>query len=70
MPELIQYGQKAAFAEAVALGNRLLGLGSLTSTQVVTIQKELAVAYVALERPDLAEASFRAALALQPQQEN
>ena len=50
----------------MALGNRLLGLGSLTSTQVVTIQKELAVAYVALERPDLAEASFRAALALQP----
>jgi len=66
LPELIQYGQKAAFAEAVALGNRLLGLGSLTSTQVVTIQKELALAYVALERPDLAEASFRAALALQP----
>ncbi|MFZ1865285.1 MAG: LysM domain-containing protein [Polyangiales bacterium] len=66
LPELIQYGQKAAFAEAVALGNRLLGLGSLTSTQVVTIQKELAVAYVALERADLAEASFRAALALQP----
>jgi len=66
LPELIRQGQQAQFAEAVALGNRLLGLGSLTSTQVVTIQKELGVAYVALERPDLAEASFRAALALQP----
>lgn len=66
IPELIEKIQKAQFAEAVALGNRLLGLGSLTSTQVVTIQKELAVAYVALERPDLAEAAFRAALALQP----
>jgi hypothetical protein len=66
LPELIRQGQQAKFAEAVALGNRLLGLGSLTSTQVVTIQKELGVAYVALERPDLAEASFREALALQP----
>ena len=58
--------QKAKFAEAVSLGNRLLGTQSLTSTQVVTIQKELAVAYVALERTDLAEASFRVALAMQP----
>ena len=66
LPELIRQVQKAEFAEAVSLGNRLLGAQSLTSTQVVTIQKELAVAYVALERADLAEASFRVALALQP----
>ena len=66
LPELIEHVKKAAFAEAVSLGNRLLGTQSLTSTQVVTIHKELAVAYVALERTDLAEASFRAALALQP----
>lgn len=66
LPELIEQVQKAQFAEAVSLGNRLLGAQNLTSTQVVTIQKELAVAYVALERADLAEASFRAALALQP----
>lgn len=66
LPELIQQVQEARFAEAVALGNRLLGAESLTSTQAVTIQKELGVAYVALERVDLAEASFRAALALQP----
>ena len=64
--KLIQQVKDARFAEAVALGNRLLGAPSLTSTQVVTIQKELGVAYVALERSDLAEASFRAALALQP----
>ena len=62
----MQQVKKAEFAEAVSLGNRLLGTQSLTSTQVVTIQKELAVAYVALDRTDLAEASFRAALALQP----
>jgi LysM repeat protein len=66
LPELIRQVQQAEFAEAVGLGNRLLGSGNPTSTQVVTIQKELAVAYVALERADLAEAAFRAALALQP----
>lgn len=66
LPELIEQVHKAQFAEAVSLANRLLGTQSLTSTQVVTIQKELGVAYVALERTDLAEASFRAALALQP----
>jgi len=66
LPALIGQVQEAHFAEAVALGNRLLGATALTSTQAVTIQKELAVAYVALERDDLAEASFRAALALQP----
>jgi Flp pilus assembly protein TadD len=63
---LIEQVEKAEFAEAVSLGNRLLGTESHTSSQVVTIHKELAVAYVALERSDLAEASFRAALALQP----
>jgi len=66
LPKLIEQIERAQFAEAVALGNRLLGTQSLSSTQVVTIEKELAVAYVALERADLAEASFRAALALQP----
>ena len=66
LPELIRQVQEAQFAEAVAMGNRLLGAQSLSSTQAVTIQKELGVAYVALERGDLAEASFRAALALQP----
>lgn len=66
LPELIQQVKNAKFAEAVSLGNRLLGTQRLTSAQLVTIQKELGVAYVALERFDLAEASFRAALALQP----
>jgi LysM repeat protein len=66
LPQLIEQVKKAEFAEAVSLANRLLGTQSLTSTQVVTIQKELAEAYVALERTDLAEASFRAALAMQP----
>lgn len=66
MPELIKQVQLGKFEEAVALANRMLGMRRLTSSQTVTIQKELAVAYVALERLDLAEASFRTALALQP----
>ncbi|MEM8607980.1 MAG: LysM peptidoglycan-binding domain-containing protein [Myxococcota bacterium] len=66
MPELIKQVQLGKFEEAVALANRMLGMRRLTSSQTVTIQKELAVAYVALERIDLAEASFRTALSLQP----
>lgn len=66
LPNLIAHVENAAFAEAVSLGNQLLGKQSLTSSQVVTIHKELAIAYVALERKDLAEAAFRLALGLQP----
>ncbi len=66
LPKLIGHVKTGAYAEAVALGNRFLATGGLLSTQVVTIQKALAVAYVALSREDLAEASFRAALTLQP----
>ena len=66
LPDLIKQVQTGQFEEAVALANRMLGMRRLTSSQTVTIQKELAVAYVALERADLAEASFRTALALLP----
>jgi hypothetical protein len=66
LPDLIAQVQSGQFEEAVSLANRMLGMQRLTSSQTVTIQKELAVAYVALERVDLAEASFRTALSLQP----
>ena len=66
LPSLIEQIKTGRFEEAVALANRLLGMRRLTSSQTVTIQKELAVAYVALERSDLAEAAFRRALSLQP----
>lgn len=66
LPDLIEQVQTGQFEEAVSLANRMLGMQRLTSSQTVTIQKELAVAYVALERVDLAEASFRTALSLQP----
>ena len=66
IPKLIRNVREGAYAEAVAVGNRLLGMGKLSSSQVVTIRKELAVAYVALDREDLAVRAFSAALKLQP----
>ncbi len=66
VPVLIDQVQRGAYAESVALGNQLLGRGGLTVTQEVTIHRELAAAYVALDRSDLAVASFQAALARQP----
>lgn len=66
VPILIDHVTKGAYAEAVALGNQLLGRGQLTTAQEVTIQRELAAAYVALDRRDLAVAAFKAALKRQP----
>jgi hypothetical protein len=61
--EEVRHGQ---YTEAVAHGSRLLGAGELTGNQVVTIERALAVAYVALGREDLAIAAFTEALARQP----
>ncbi len=66
LPELRSHVQRGRYPEAVALGNRLLGAGELTGNQIVTIQRELAVAYVALDRPDLAAQAFLHALERQP----
>lgn len=66
LPELREHVRRGLYAEAVALGNRLLGRGPLTGNQIVTIQRELGTAYVALRRQDLAVAAFRIALERQP----
>lgn len=66
LPGLQESVRRGRYTEAVALGNRLLGAGELTGNQVVTIQRTLAVAYVALDRPDLAVAAFVEALSRQP----
>lgn len=66
LPALQEHVRRGRYTEAVALGNRLLGAGELTGNQVVTIQRSLAVAYVALARPDLATDAFAEALARQP----
>jgi hypothetical protein len=48
------------------MGNRLLGAGELTGNQIVTIQRSLAVAFIALDRADLAVDAFVEALSRQP----
>lgn len=66
LPQLQEQVRSGRYTEAVSLGNRLLGAGELTGNQIVTIQRTLAVAYVALSRDDLAIDAFREALARQP----
>jgi hypothetical protein len=62
MPRLREHIRRGRYTEAVSLGNRLLGSGRLTGNQIVSIQRELATAYVALNRADLAVQAFRTAL--------
>ncbi len=66
LPELLEHVRRGRFTEAVQLGNRLLGAQALTGNQIVTIQRELGTAYVALGRVDLAVHAFREALQRQP----
>lgn len=66
LPTLAEHVRRGGYTEAVALGNRLLGSGDLTGNQIVTIHRELAVAYVALDRDDLARDAFVNALERQP----
>jgi LysM repeat protein len=66
LPTLGEAIGQGHYTEAVAIGNRLLGAGELTGNQVVTIERALAVAYVALGRADLATAAFVEALRHQP----
>jgi LysM repeat protein len=66
LPQLATHNRRGRFVEAVTLGSRLLAYGELTGNQIVSIERELATAYVALGRTDLAVRSFRAALERQP----
>jgi LysM repeat protein len=66
LPTLREHVRRGRYPEAIAVGNRLLGSGELTGNQIVTIQRELASAYVALDREDLAITAFLAALEHQP----
>lgn len=69
LPVLREHVRHGRFTEAVALGSRLLGTGVLTGNQIVTIHRELATAYVALERDDLAVQAFREVISRQPDAE-
>ncbi len=66
LPQLFDHVRLGRYTEAISLGNRLLGSGDLTGNQIVTIQRTLAVAYIALSRDDLAISAFREALERQP----
>lgn len=66
LPVLREHVRRGRFTEAVVLGNQLLGAASVTSSQALSIQRELGTAYVALDRSDLAVQAFGAALELQP----
>jgi phage tail protein X len=66
IPQLREYVSKGQFVEAVALGNQLLGRPQRTGNQELSIQRELAAAYVALDREDLAIVAFTRALEKQP----
>lgn len=69
LPELREHVRRGRYADAVALGNRLIGGGDLTGSQTETVDRELGIAFVALGRDDLAKIAFRAWLAQQPDAE-
>jgi LysM repeat protein len=66
LPTLRQHVLEGRYVEAVALANQLLGLGELTGNQLVTIQRELGTALIALDRDDLAFEAFKSLLEQQP----
>jgi nucleoid-associated protein YgaU len=69
LPELRDHVRRGRYADAVALGNRLIGGGDLTGSQTETVDRELGIAFVALGRDDLAKNAFRAWLDQQPDAE-
>jgi LysM repeat protein len=66
LPALREHVRAGRYADAVAMSNRLIGAGDLKGSQVVTINRELGTALVALGREDLAIEAFRAVLEQQP----
>ena len=66
LPRLREHVQRGRYVEAVSMANRLLGMGQLTGNQVVTIERELGTALIALDREDLATEAFKVMLEKQP----
>jgi len=66
LPRLHEDISKGLYADAVSMGNFLLGSGDLTGNQIVTIHRMLAVAYIAMDRFDLAVEAFKSVLEKQP----
>jgi hypothetical protein len=69
LPELHEHVVRGRYVEAVAMANMLIGEGDLTGNQIVTIERELGTALIALERDDLALGAFKTMLEKQPDAE-
>ena len=69
LPVLREQVREGRYVDAVQTVNQLLGAGDLTASQTITLQRELATALVALDRPDLARDAFMSLLAQQPDYE-
>jgi hypothetical protein len=66
LPALLADVRGGRYVDAVARGNRVLGLGELTRPQLATIHRALLDAYVALDVPGLAAAACAAWRASDP----
>ncbi|TAK26686.1 MAG: hypothetical protein EPO40_19395 [Myxococcaceae bacterium] len=66
LPTLSQLVTRGLYVEAVVLGAQLLGLDDLASPQRVVVLRNLAEAYAALDRRDLAADAFRDLLRIEP----
>jgi LysM repeat protein len=66
LPALREHVRAGRYADAVGMSNRLIGAGSLTGSQLVTIHRELGTALVALGSDELAVDAFKAVLTQQP----
>lgn len=69
LPALREHVKGGRYADAVQMANRLLGGSDLSARQIVSIERELATALVALDRTDLAEQAFLTLLEEQPDYE-
>ncbi len=61
--------ENGRYVQIVAEASKLIGFGHLTVPQEIGVCNFLAYAYIALDEPKSAEASFRRALTLQPDME-
>ena len=60
LPLLLSDAREGRWAEAIALGNRVLGYGELTAPDLAAVQKTLTVAYSAIDATGLAATACKA----------
>ena len=69
LPALREHVRAGRYEDALAMANRLIGAGDLTSSHVVSIHREMATALIALDREDLAKEALVRMLNEQPDAE-